>query len=142
MHFQYPPATETKIVRCTRGAILEIIVDMRPESPTYLDHISVELSAKNMRSLYVPERFAHGYQALQDDTDVSYQMNERYTPSAEGGLLYDDPRLGLEWLLPVTIISARDCNFRPLVEIEGELMRRMLPALSGAAGAEDAFVSI
>src|ERR1700741_3544965 len=107
MHFQFPPAPETKIVRCTRGAILDIIVDLRPESPTYLQHIAVELTADNMRSLYVPERFAHGYQVLEDTTDASYQMSESYTPSAEGGLPYDDPNLGLDWPLTVRVISAR-----------------------------------
>jgi dTDP-4-dehydrorhamnose 3,5-epimerase len=138
MHFQYPPAAETKIVRCTRGAILDIIVDLRPESPTYLDHVTVELTADNMRSLYVPQRFAHGYQVLRDNTDASYQMSESYTPSAEGGLPYDDPRLGLKWPLPVTVISARDRSFQPLAEIEGELVRRMLPEFLGAAPARSA----
>jgi len=76
MHFQFPPAPETKLVRCTRGAILDIIVDLRPESATYLQHISVELNEENQRSLYVPERFAHGYQALRDNTDTSYQVGE------------------------------------------------------------------
>src|SRR5499433_1793024 len=71
MHFQYPPAAETKLVRCTRGAILDIIVDLRPESPTYLKHIAVELNEDNQRALYVPERFAHGYQTMQDNTDTS-----------------------------------------------------------------------
>jgi dTDP-4-dehydrorhamnose 3,5-epimerase len=143
MHFQYPPAAETKIVRCTRGAILDIIVDLRPESPTYLEHVAVELDADNMRSLYVPERFAHGYQVLQDDTDASYQMSETYTPSAEGGLPYDDPALGLVWPLPITVISARDRSFQPLAEIEGELRRRMLPEPSaGALRAESVCVSI
>jgi dTDP-4-dehydrorhamnose 3,5-epimerase len=144
MHFQFPPAAETKIVRCTRGAMLDIIVDLRPESPTYLEHIVIELNAENMRSLYVPMRFAHGYQVLQDNTDASYEMSERYTPSAEGGLAYNDPRLGLNWPLPVTAISARDRSFQPLAEIEDELGRRMLPDLhrSGAARAENAFVSI
>jgi dTDP-4-dehydrorhamnose 3,5-epimerase len=143
MHFQYPPAAETKIVRCTRGAILDIIVDLRPESPTYLEHIAVELDADNMRSLYVPERFAHGYQVLQDDTDASYQMSETYTPSAEGGLPYDDPALGLVWPLPITVISARDRSFQPLAEIEGELRRRMLPEPSaGALRAESVCVPI
>src|SRR5262245_31469525 len=74
MHFQYPPAAETKLVRATRGAILDIIVDLRPESPTYLQHVAVELSAENHRALYVPERFAHGYQALEDGTETSYQV--------------------------------------------------------------------
>jgi len=125
MHFQYPPAAETKLVRCTRGAILDIIVDLRPESPTYLRHIAVELNAENQRGLYVPERFAHGYQALEDNTDTSYQVGEFYTPSAEGGLRYDDPRLGLSWPLPVSVMSDKDRVFKPLDEIELEVKLRM-----------------
>jgi dTDP-4-dehydrorhamnose 3,5-epimerase len=125
MHFQYPPAAETKLVRCTRGAILDIIVDLRPESPTYLEHISVKLSEDDMTALYVPERFAHGYQALCDNTDTSYQVGEFYTPSAESGLRHDDPRLGLKWPLPVSVISPKDQAFRPLHEVEDEVKRRM-----------------
>ena len=125
MHFQFPPAAETKLVRCTRGALLDIIVDLRPESETYLQHDAVELDAQSMRALYVPERFAHGYQTLQDDTVATYELGQVYTPSTEGGLPHDDPRLGLSWPLPVTAISARDRNFRPLDEIEDELRRRM-----------------
>jgi dTDP-4-dehydrorhamnose 3,5-epimerase len=125
MHFQYPPTAETKLLRCTRGAILDIIVDLRPESATYLQHIAVELNEDNHRALYVPERFAHGYQALQDNTETSYQVGEFYTPSAEDGLLYNDPRLGLEWPLPITVISEKDQRFRRLDEIEPELKRRM-----------------
>jgi dTDP-4-dehydrorhamnose 3,5-epimerase len=78
MHFQFPPAAETKLVRCTRGAILDVIVDLRPESPTYLRHVAVELSEDNSRALYVPERFAHGYQVLRDRTETSYQVGEFY----------------------------------------------------------------
>src|SRR3979411_2300109 len=89
MHFQYPPAAETKLVRCTRGAILDIIVDLRPESPTYLDHVAVELNENNCCALYVPERFAHGYQTICDNTDTSYQVGEFYAPGCEGGLLHD-----------------------------------------------------
>jgi dTDP-4-dehydrorhamnose 3,5-epimerase len=125
MHFQYPPAAETKLVRCTRGAILDIIVDLRPESETYLQHVAVELNEDNMRALFVPERFAHGYQVLRDSTDTSYQVGEFYTPSAEGGLTYNDPRLGLEWPLPVTVISQKDQIFRPLDEIEDDVKRKM-----------------
>lgn len=128
MHFQYPPAAETKLVSCTKGVLLDIIVDLRPESETYLQHVAVELDAETMRALYVPERFAHGYQALRDDTVAHYELGAVYTPSAEGGLPYDDPRLKLNWPLPVTSISARDRSFRPLAEIEDELKRRMLPA--------------
>jgi dTDP-4-dehydrorhamnose 3,5-epimerase len=132
MHFQYPPAAESKLVRCTRGAILDIIVDLRPESPTYLEHVSVELNEDNMRALYVPERFAHGYQALRDNTDTSYQVGEFYTPSAEGGLRYDDPRLRLKWPLEVSVISSKDQAFRPLCEIEDEVRRRMSLAMAAA----------
>jgi dTDP-4-dehydrorhamnose 3,5-epimerase len=125
MHFQYPPAAETKLVRCTRGAILDIIVDLRPDSATYLHYIAVELNEANHRALYVPERFAHGYQVLQDNTETSYQVGEFYTPSAEGGLLYNDPRLGLTWPLPVTVISEKDQRFGLLDEIESALKQRM-----------------
>jgi dTDP-4-dehydrorhamnose 3,5-epimerase len=125
MHFQYPPAAETKLVRCTRGGILDIIVDLRPESETYLQHVAVELNEANQRALYVPERFAHGYQTLSDNTDISYQVGEFYTPEAEGGVLYNDPRLGLHWPMPVTTISEKDQKFPMLGEFEPELKRRM-----------------
>ena len=125
MHFQYPPAAETKLVRCTRGAILDIIVDLRPESPTYLQHVAVELSEDNHRSLYVPERFAHGYQVLRDKTETSYQVGEFYTPGCEGGLIYDDPRLGLSWPLPVTVVSDKDKVWKRLDEQGSELKQRM-----------------
>ena len=125
MHFQYPPAPETKLVRCTRGAILDIIVDLRPESPTYLQHVAVELSEDNGRALFVPERFAHGYQVLRDRTETSYQVGEFYTPSTEGGLPYDDPKLKLSWPLPVSAISDKDKVWAPLSAIEPELKRRM-----------------
>ena len=137
MHFQFPPAAETKLVRCTRGAIVDIIVDLRPESPTYLQHVAVELSADNHRALYVPERFAHGYQVLEDITETSYQVGEFYTPEAEGGLRHDDPRLGLTWPLPVTEITEKDRAFPLLSENEQEIARRMtieprVPAEQGA----------
>lgn len=125
MHFQFPPAAETKLVRCTRGAILDIIVDLRPESPTYLDHVAVELTADNHRALYVPERFAHGYQVLEDATETSYEVGEFYTPASEGGLMYNDPRLGLTWPLPVAEISLKDDTWKLLAEVEPELERRM-----------------
>jgi dTDP-4-dehydrorhamnose 3,5-epimerase len=125
MHFQYPPAAETKYVRCSRGAVLDIIVDLRPESPTYLQHISVELSAENHRGIYVPERFAHGYQALEDNTETTYFVGEFYAVGCEGGLLYDEPRLQLQWPLPVTVISDKDRQWKPLSEVESELKARM-----------------
>lgn len=125
MHFQFPPAAETKVVRCTRGGIVDIIVDLRPESPTYLQHISVELNADNQRALYVPERFAHGYQSLHDNTDTTYLVGEFYTPNVEGGLMYNDPQLGLHWPLPVSVVSEKDQKFAALDVIEPELKRRM-----------------
>jgi dTDP-4-dehydrorhamnose 3,5-epimerase len=125
MHFQFPPTAETKLVRATRGAILDVIVDLRPESPTYLQHIAVELSEDNSSALYVPERFAHGYQVLRDKTETSYQVGEFYTPGSEGGLLYNDPRLGLPWPLPVAVISEKDEVWKTLDEQESELQRRM-----------------
>lgn len=116
MHYQLAPALEAKLIRCIRGAIIDIIVDMRPESPTYLGHISVELTADNRRMLYVPPLFAHGYQTLNDGTEVTYQVSETYTPSAEAGLRYDDPALGLTWPLPVTVISPKDASWPLLAE--------------------------
>ena len=125
MHFQFPPAPETKFIRCTRGAILDKIVDLRPESPTYLQHVSVQLDEDNMRALFVPERFAHGFQALADKTSTSYQAGEFYTPETEAGLRYNDPRLALEWPLPVSAISPKDQNFALLETCEAEIRRRM-----------------
>jgi dTDP-4-dehydrorhamnose 3,5-epimerase len=125
MHFQFPPAAETKVVKCTRGAIVDIIVDLRPESPTYLQHVSVRLDEDNGRALYVPERFAHGYQTLVDGTETSYFVGEFYAPEAEGGLSPEDPRLGLSWPLPVAAISEKDAQWAPFDSIEPELRRRM-----------------
>ena len=125
MHFQFPPAAETKVVRCTRGAIVDVIVDLRPESTTYLEHVAVELTADNYRTLYVPERFAHGYQVLEDSTETTYQVGEFYTPDAEGGLRYDDPRLGLTWPLRVTEISEKDQRWALLADAQAELEQRM-----------------
>ncbi|MBE9057471.1 dTDP-4-dehydrorhamnose 3,5-epimerase [Sphaerospermopsis sp. LEGE 08334] len=115
MHYQIAPATETKLVRCTQGAIYDVIIDMRPESPTYLSHIGVELSAENRRALYVPEMFAHGYQTLTDNAEVVYQVGEFYTPGYERGLRFDDPLLDISWPLAVTEISEKDRNW-PLLE--------------------------
>jgi dTDP-4-dehydrorhamnose 3,5-epimerase len=125
MHFQYPPTAETKLVRCTRGAILDVIVDLRPESPTYLRHVTVELNEDNQDAIYIPERFAHGYQVLRDNTDTTYQVGEFYTPGSEGGLRYDDPKLGLQWPLPVTVMSDKDRVWPLLAESEEAVKQRM-----------------
>jgi dTDP-4-dehydrorhamnose 3,5-epimerase len=111
MHFQVAPATEAKLVRCTAGAILDIVVDVRPESATYLQHVAVELTALNRRALYVPPMFAHGYQTLVDGAEVTYQVSEAYTPGTERGLRHDDPLLGLRWPLPVAVISDKDASW-------------------------------
>ena len=125
LHFQFPPAAETKYVRCSRGAIVDVIVDLRPESPTYLQHVAVELTAENRRGLYVPERFAHGYQVLEDDTETTYQVGEFYTPAAESGLSHADPRLGITWPLPVTDMSDKDRAWKLLDEVEPVIAARM-----------------
>ena len=125
MHFQFPPKAETKLVRCTRGAIVDIIVDLRPESPTYLQHVEVELTADNGRSLYVPHRFGHGYQVLEDATETSYIVSEFYAPEHEGGLRHDDPALGITWPLPVGEMSDKDRSWALVADIRPELERRM-----------------
>jgi len=114
MHFQIAPHPEAKLVRCIRGAIVDIIVDMRPDSPTRLQHVAVELSADNKKAFYVPPYFAHAYQTLTDDTEVLYQVSGSYEPSAERGLRYDDAALGITWPLPVSVISDKDASW-PLI---------------------------
>jgi dTDP-4-dehydrorhamnose 3,5-epimerase len=111
MHYQIPPAAETKLVRCTKGKIYDVIVDLRPDSPTYLKHFGVELSEENHRALYIPEMFAHGYQAMTERTEVDYQVGEFYTPGYERGALYNDPAFKIKWPLPVSVISEKDANW-------------------------------
>jgi dTDP-4-dehydrorhamnose 3,5-epimerase len=108
LHFQLPPAGEVKLVRCTAGAIWDVIVDLRKDSPTYLKHVAVELSAANRRSLYIPAMFAHGFQTLEDGAEVFYQMSEFYTPGLSTGLRFDDPRLAIPWPRPVSVVSDKD----------------------------------
>lgn len=111
MHMQIAPALESKFVRCVRGALYDVIVDMRPESATYLEHIGVELTAENRRALFVPESFAHGFQTLTDETDAFYEVSQFYTPGTERGLRHDDPAFGIEWPLPVSTISDKDASW-------------------------------
>jgi dTDP-4-dehydrorhamnose 3,5-epimerase len=126
MHLQLPPAAEAKLVRCVRGAIHDVIVDLRPDSPTYLEHVGVELTADNRRALYVPPLFAHGYQTLTDDAEVEYQVSEFYAPGHERGLRHDDPRIGIAWPERVTLISDKDAAW-PLLGAAGAA-----PAAAGA----------
>lgn len=136
LHFQFPPAAETKLVRCSRGAILDVIVDLRPESATYLHHVAVELTADNHRALSVPRRFAHGYQVLAPDTETTYYVGEFYTPALESGLSYADPRLAIEWPLPPADMSAKDQTWPLLDRAEPAIRARM--QLSAAPAAEPA----
>jgi dTDP-4-dehydrorhamnose 3,5-epimerase len=108
MHYQLAPYEEVKVVRCTRGALFDVIVDLRPESPTYTQWFSVELTADNRRMLYVPEGFAHGSQTLTDDTELFYQASQFYAPDFARGLRFDDPLFDIEWPLQVEVISDAD----------------------------------
>ena len=113
LHFQRSPDEETKIVRCTRGGIFDVIVDLRPRSPTYLQWQGFELTAENRKALYVPKGFAHGFQTLTDEAEIAYQISAFYVPASAGGYRYDDPEFGIAWPLPVTAISERDLEWPP-----------------------------
>lgn len=108
MHFQHPPFSEIKMVRCIAGAVLDVIVDIRKDSPTFLQHVVAELSAANKQMIYIPEGFAHGFQTLAENTELVYHHSEYYQPGVEGGLKYNDPILNIEWPLPVMNVSERD----------------------------------
>jgi dTDP-4-dehydrorhamnose 3,5-epimerase len=115
LHYQVEPAAETKLVRCVRGAIFDVALDIRAESATRHQHVAVELSAANRRALYIPVGFAHGFQTLVDDTEVEYQMGAPYTSGTDRGVRHDDPAFAIAWPLPVSSISDRDRAW-PLVE--------------------------
>jgi dTDP-4-dehydrorhamnose 3,5-epimerase len=108
MHFQVNPYREIKMVKCTAGEIYDVIVDLRRDSSTFLKWFGVELSAKNKKMLYIPEGFAHGFQCIANDCELIYHHTEFYTPNSEGGIRFDDPMIGINWPLPVSIISPRD----------------------------------
>lgn len=108
LHFQRPPHAEAKLVRVTHGAIFDVVVDLRPESPTYGEWAGFELRRQPYRALYVPERCAHGLLTLEDDTEVTYLVSAYYTPGQEGGVRYDDPGVGIEWPAEVRIVSDKD----------------------------------
>jgi dTDP-4-dehydrorhamnose 3,5-epimerase len=115
MHFQKPPALEAKLVRCTRGSIFDVVLDLRTGSSSYGKWYGVELSAENGRMLYVPEHCAHGYQTLEDSTEMHYMTSEFYTPAAVFGVRSDDPAFAIQWPLPATGVSDQDRNW-PLVK--------------------------
>jgi dTDP-4-dehydrorhamnose 3,5-epimerase len=108
MHYQRAPYEEVKLVRCSRGAIWDVIVDIRPDSPTYQRWQGFELSSANFRQLYIPKGVAHGFQSLTDDVEVGYLISERYRGEAGAGVRHDDPAFGIAWPLPVSVISAKD----------------------------------
>jgi dTDP-4-dehydrorhamnose 3,5-epimerase len=111
MHYQISPYEETKLVRCTRGALYDVILDLRPESPTYKRWIGVELTEQNYKMLYVPASFAHAFITLEDNTEAAYFVSEAYTPGAERGLRWDDPTFGITWPRSVEVISGKDANW-------------------------------
>jgi dTDP-4-dehydrorhamnose 3,5-epimerase len=111
MHYQMEPFQESKLVRCTRGAIYDVIIDLRENSPTYQQWLGIELTADNYKMLYVPEGFAHGFETLEDNTEVSYQVSEFYAPQSEGGVRYNDPTFGIVWPLDAQVISDKDRNW-------------------------------
>ncbi len=108
MHYQIAPYQESKLIRCTRGAIYDVIIDLRPASPTYKQWMGVELTADNYRLLFVPEDFAHGFITLMDNTEITYQVSQFYTPGSEKGIRYDDPAFNIQWPLEVSVISDKD----------------------------------
>ncbi len=111
MHWQAAPYEEVKLVRCTAGAIHDVILDLRPGSPTFKQHFAVELTRDNRHSLYIPAGVAHGFQSLEDDSEVFYQMSEFYYPDHAKGVRWNDPAFSITWPLPVTMISERDEGF-------------------------------
>jgi dTDP-4-dehydrorhamnose 3,5-epimerase len=111
MHYQAAPHEESKLVRCTAGAIHDVVVDLRPGSPAHLRHLAIELNADNRRQVFIPPGCAHGFQALADGSEVSYLISAFHEPSAARGARFDDPRLALDWPLEPTVVSERDRNW-------------------------------
>ena len=122
MHYQISPHQEVKLVRCTKGAIYDVIIDLRPESSSYLQWVGLELNAATRQMIYVPKGFAHGFQTLQDNTEVFYQVSELYNPGSERGVRWDDPAFGIQWPdIDERVISERDRrhpNFASTVEVK------------------------
>lgn len=128
LHYQVAPYEEAKLVRCFRGAIYDVIIDLRPDSPTYMQWIGVELTAENRKLLYVPEHLAHGYQTLVDNTEVFYQVSQFYSPVAERGVWWNDPAFGIKWPEAADrIISSKDRSWPPYTSAES------LPVESGSS---------
>ena len=116
MHFQLPPYREIKMVRCVRGKVFDVIIDIRGDSATFLQWYGVELTPDAMNMIYIPEGFAHGFQTLTDDSELIYHHSAFYTPGAEGGIRFDDPAVSIEWPVSVTSVSDRDLSHPMLTE--------------------------
>jgi dTDP-4-dehydrorhamnose 3,5-epimerase len=116
MHYQVAPFQESKLIRCTRGAIFDVIIDLRLDSPTYKQWTGVELTADNYTMFFVPEDFAHGFQTLTDETEIAYQVTQFYTPGSESGIRFDDPAFDIKWPLEVTTISDKDRTWPAFVD--------------------------
>jgi len=108
MHYQLPPSGEVKVVRCIRGSLYDVMVDLRPKSPTFLKWFGAELTSENRTMMYVPVGFAHGFETTSDDTEALYLVTEFYAPEAERGLRYNDPAVGIEWPIPPVVVSPKD----------------------------------
>ena len=119
LHYQVPPFAETKLVRCTRGALYDVALDLRPESPTFQSWVGFELTPENGRALYVPPGVAHGFYCLSDDTEVLYQISEFYSPEHARGVRWDDPAFGIEWPAAVEVVSEQDRSW-PLLSDAGD----------------------
>ncbi len=119
MHFQAPPHAEVKLVRCLRGALLDVVIDLRPESPTFCGHVAVELNQENRLAIYVPAGCAHGLQTLVDDTEISYQMSEFYDPELSRGVRWNDPAFGIPWPILPPILLPRDEAYPDFVPESG-----------------------
>ena len=118
LHYQVAPALEAKLVRCTRGAIFDVVADLRPESPTYLDWYGIELTPDNGKMLFIPEACAHGCLSLEDETEFQYLASARFAPDCARGRRYDDPALAVDWPLPVTVASGQDRDWPLLLKTE------------------------
>lgn len=122
MHFQWPPSREGKLVRCERGAVHDVVIDLRPDSDAFLRHLAVRLDADAENALYIAPGLAHGFQTLQDDTRVTYLMTDHFQPERSAGVRYDDPAFGIDWPLAVSVISDRDRDY-PNFDREGHIRR-------------------
>ncbi len=118
MHYQLEPYSEVKLVRCIRGRMLDVVLDLRPESPTYREHISVELDSDGRRAVLVPKGCAHGFMTLEDDTEVLYMISEFYNPDASAGVRWNDPAFSIKWPREISTIATRDAEY-PDYEVQG-----------------------